>query len=186
MTTYSWDQTLITAQVDGSALSNTTTPTSLLPTPKFTLPTNFLAIGSSLRVKAAGRISTLVTAPGTLTLDLRFGSVIVFNGGAMAINIVAQTNQTWTLEAMLLIRAIGGPTSANLFGTAEWKSRAVLGAAAVAAGGVGSLLLPETAPAVGTGFDSTATQAIDMFGTWSIANAANSIQVHQFSVEAMN
>jgi hypothetical protein len=187
MSTYSWDQTLITAQVDGTALASSSSATSILPAAaKFTLPANFLAIGSSFRVKATGRVSTLVTSPGTLTLDLRLGAVIAWNGGAMTLNTTAQTNATWTFEAFLTVRAIGASTSANLIGCAEWKSRAIVGSAAAGSGGTPSLILPDTAPAVGTGFDSTATQVIDMFATWSVNNAANSILLHQFSVEAMN
>jgi hypothetical protein len=42
------------------------------------------------------------------------------------------------------------------------------------------------APAVGTGFDSTAAQLVDLFATWSVANAANSITCHQFLIEDLN
>ena len=81
----SWGQTLITAQVDGSSLSNSTTATSILPAQaKFTLPANTLNIGQSLRIKAAGRLSNIVTTPGTLTLDIKFGSTIIFGGGAVS------------------------------------------------------------------------------------------------------
>ena len=38
----------------------------------------------------------------------------------------------------------------------------------------------------GTGFDSTAAQTVDLFGTWQTANAANSIQLHQYNFEALN
>jgi hypothetical protein len=46
--------------------------------------------------------------------------------------------------------------------------------------------MPASAPAVGSGFDYNATQQLDLFGTWSIANAGNSIQCHQFILEALN
>ena len=52
-------------------------------------------------------------------------------------------------------------------------------------GGSGILLLPTATPVVGTGFDSTVSNVMDMFGTWSISNA-NSIQTHIFTFEAMN
>jgi len=67
-----------------------------------------------------------------------------------------------------------------------WTSEAVIGAALPAAGGAGVHLLPNAAPAVGTGFDSTAAQAVNLFGTWSVANAANSILTHQYMVESLN
>ena len=71
------------SQAFGSALSNSTTPTSLLPASrKFTLPSYFFdRVGKALLLRASGRISTVVTTPGTLTLDVKLGSVVVFSSG---------------------------------------------------------------------------------------------------------
>ncbi len=178
--------TLMTAQVDGSALTASTTATSILPTQaKFTLPANFLSIGTTLRIRAAGRISNVVTTPGTLTLDIRFGAVIVATSPAFALNIVAKTNVSWILDWDLTCRAIGGGTSANFMHIGKWFSEAGVGAAAPGTGSSDVLLIPASAPAVGTGFDSTVAQQIDHFATWSLNNA-NSIQVHQFSIDSLN
>lgn len=188
----SFQEVLITAQGDGAALANSTTPTSLLPAAAgFTLASNFFAnIGKQIRIKARGRVSTVVTTPGTLTLDIRLGTVaspiVVFNGGAMNLNTTAQTNATWELEADLVCRAIGSGTSASILGIGRFTSRALIGSAAVASGYPGSALLPDTAPAVGSGFDSTITNRVDLFATWSVANASNSITLHQFSLESLN
>lgn len=183
----SWNQSLITQQVDGSALASSTAATSLLaPQAKFTLPANLLQIGTKLIVRAGGRISTVVTTPGTLTLDIRLGSVVAFNGGAMNLNVTAQTNATWGLEIDLLVRSIGASTSATVIGIGNFWSRAVIGSAAVAAGGVGTSMLPDTAPAAGTGFDSTSAQIVDFFGTWSVSNASNSITCHQYELVLCN
>jgi hypothetical protein len=182
---YSW--TLMTAQVDGAALTNSTTATSLLPSQaKYTLPANFLSIGTTLRFRAAGRISTVVTTPGTLTLDIRFGSVIVATSPAFALNIVAQTNISWVLNWDLTCRAVGGSTSANFMHLGAWTSSAIIGGVAAASGGADTLLIPASAPAVGTGFDSTTAQQIDFFGTWSVQSSSNSILVHQYSIDSLN
>lgn len=192
MSVNTWVETLITAQVDGTAVANTTTPTTIIPgSARFTLPSNFFEkIGKTIRIKAGGRISTLTAAPGNLTLDVRLGTVatpiIVFTTGTMSLNTTAQTNASWLFEALLTCRAIGNGTAANLMAMAEWKSRAVLGSAAVGSGGDGLDVQPDTAPAVGTGFDSTITNVVDLFATFSVANAANSIQTHMFSLESMN
>jgi hypothetical protein len=67
-----------------------------------------------------------------------------------------------------------------------WSSEAVIGSALPSVGGAGAHMLPiSTAPAVGTGFDSTASQAVNLFGTWSLNNA-NSILTHQFTLESLN
>jgi hypothetical protein len=192
MSKQGWVETLISSQIDGTALASSITATSLIPpAARYTLPSNFFSeAGKQLRITARGRVSTVVTTPGTLTLDVRFGTVatpiIVFNGGAMNLNTTAQTNASFEFEAILTCRAIGNATSANTLGVGTFMSRALIGSAAVAAGYAGSALLPDTAPGVGTGFDSTITQVVDFFGTWSVSNAANSIQCHTFALEALN
>lgn len=188
MSNQRWMETLIEAQADGAALTNTTTATSLLPTPAvYTLPSNYFnVIGKKLRIHAMGRMSTVVTTPGTFTFDIRFGSTVVWTGGTMALNTTAQTNDTWELDVDLTCRAIGSGTSTTLLGVGMFCCATVIGSPAPSAGGSGTLLLPATAPAVGTGFDCTATQAVNLFGTWSIASASNSITLHQYSLESLN
>jgi hypothetical protein len=175
---------LAAAQTDGTALTNSTTATNILHASGIpTLAAGSLQVGSTIKVMVKGRVSTLATTPGTLTLDVRFGSVVVFNGGAMTLNTTAQTNATFEFEALLTVRALGTSTSANVLGTGRFTSRAVVGSAAAGSGGANSLLLPDTAPAVGTGFDSTTAQAINVFATWQTASASNSIQTHQSLIE---
>lgn len=187
MSVMSWSELLIAANADGPALSNTTTATAITPvSSKLQMPANWFTVGRKLRVTAHGRISTLVTSPGTLTLDLRLGAVIVANGGAMSLNIVAKTNVPWVLIWDLTCRSIGNGTAATLMHTGLWTSEAVIGSPLPTAGGSGVITLPAATPAVGTGFDSTAAATLDLFGTWSAASASNSILVHQFEVSALN
>lgn len=180
-------ESFVTAGEDGAALVSSTTATSLIPgARKITLPSYFFdRVGKSLRIRASGRISTVTAAPGTLTLDVRLGSVVVFNGGAMSLNTTAQVNVNWVFDVLLICRSIGAVTAATLFGQGTWQSHAVIGSAAPAAGGAGTHMLPyNAAPVVGTGFDSTAAQPLDLFGTWSVSSASNSILIHQYSVKS--
>lgn len=187
MSLQTWQETLVSAQVDGTALNTSATPTSIIPAAaKFTLPAGFFQIGKVLRVTAKGRVSNIVTTPGTLTLDVRLGAVVAFNGGAMQLNAVAKTNVSWIFDCMLTCRAIGNGTSANLMGLGQWTSESVVGSPLPSAGGSGTLLCPASAPAVGSGFDSTVAQVVDLFATFSVNNAANSIQVHEYMLESQN
>jgi hypothetical protein len=171
---------LIEQQIDGTALTNTTTPTSLLAAAaKFTIPANFLQIGRELVVRAAGRISTAGSSPGTFTFDVRFGSVIAFNGGASGTLAVSASNLTWIFESVLTCRSIGASTSATMLGSGTLISAALSATTPIQ-------LLPASSPAAGTGFDSTAAFVVDVFGTWSVANASNSIRLDQFSLWAPN
>lgn len=180
MSLQTWSETLISAQVDGTALNTSTTATSILPpAAKFTIPANFFSIGKVLRVTANGRIST-TTGPPTITLDLRFGSTVVFNGAAVT-TVASLTNKSWELMALLTCRAIG--TSANLIGVGKLTSSIVVGSTG---GAANTAVLPDSAPAVGSNFDSTLAQIVDLFATWSASNASNSIQLHGFTLEALN
>lgn len=184
MSLQSWQETKTTAQVDGTALANSLVATSLLPAAaKFTLWPTFFQVGTAIRVFAAGRVSNIVTTPGTLTLDIRFGSIVVATGGAITLNVAAKTNVSWWLDWLLTCRAIGGGTTANLMHQGAWISESVVSAPA---GTAGTFMLPASAPAVGAGFDSTTAQTVDLFATWSIANAGNSIQLHQMKLVALN
>lgn len=182
-------ETLMTAQTDGAALNTSTTQTSLLPPHARKLVAAGLLerVGTKLKIKAAGRMSNIVTTPGTFKFEVKMGSIVVFDGGAMPLNIVAKTDLPWELDIELTLRAVGIGTSANFMGFGRFSSFSVIGAPAPTAGGAGVLLLPHnTAPVVGGGFDSTAPGVLDLFGTWSISNANNSIQLHQYKLIVEN
>lgn len=184
-----WVQNVIDESADGTALSNSTTETSIInAVQKRTFPANtFGFVGKRLRLTAAGRISTVVTSPGTLTLRLKFGSIAVFTSGAMSLNVVAKTNVPWFLECYGEIRSIGASTAATLFMIGVWTSEAVIGAPLPTVGGSGTFVLPfNTAPVVGAGFDSSASQVIDLTAQWGTANAANSILAHTCGIELLN
>lgn len=182
MSLNTWVETLVTAQVDGTANTTGTAASCIPPAAKITLPNNYWQIGKMLRVTAVGRISCVVTTPGTARYDIRLGGTVVFDSGALNLNIVAKTNVPWYLEIILTCRAIGA--TANLMGQGLWQSEAVIASAANAAGGNGCLLCPVGAPAVGSNFDSTAALALDMFFTQTVATG--SMTLHQYAVEAMN
>lgn len=179
-----WHELLAEAKEDGTALTGTTAASILPATAKISLPANFLEVGRKLRLRASGRISNIVTTPGTLTLDARLAGVVAFDGGAMQLNAVAKTNVTWLLDMLLTCRAAGNGTIAKVIGTGMWTSESVVGSAVPGTGGSGSLLLPASAPAVGTGFDSTAAVSVDLFGKFSLSG--NSLTLHDYELVSLN
>lgn len=190
MSSESYPQLLIGSQVAGTALSASTTPTSLLPgQAKYIMPAGFIdVIGKKFRLTAQGRISTVVTTPGTLTLSLRWNAtpIIVATSQAFALNIVAKTSTSWWLELLITARAVGNGTTANLMVNGTWSSEAVIGAPLQSVGGVGVLPWQASAPVVGTGFDSTVANLIDFFGTWSVNSGSNSILCEDYALESLN
>lgn len=192
MTTVGYCETLVTAQTDGTSRSSFTTAVSILPAAaRYTLPANFFSIGKKLRIAASGRISNVVTAQPTFAFTVLMGpsgNIIVFNGGNMTCSTTAHTTVPWSLEIDLTCRAIGDSTNANLMGQGKVTSQAfvVSGATADSANTHTTLMIPNTAPAVGTGFDSTVAMVVDLFAACGTSNAGNLIQLHQYELTALN
>lgn len=183
-----YQSTLVEAQIDGTAVTNTTTETSLLPAvAKIILPSGYInRIGKRFQVRASGRVSNIVTTPGTLTLRFKLGptaNIAVATSQAIQLNAVAKTNVSWILEAFFTVRAIGSGTAANIFAEGTWTSESVVGSPVPASGDPGSAMWQASAPVVGTGFDSSVANQIDLTAAFSIANAGNSIQLHTFALE---
>lgn len=190
----SWAEALATAQTAGASLASFTTAVSMLPTPaRHTLPSDFWEIGRALRITAAGYVGNVVTAQPTFTVDVRMGTIttpiIVFNMGAMLTSTTAHTTVPWFLDLVMTCRAIGSGTSANLIGQGVLTSRAFLDSGATAdliTGGHPTLVVPETTPAVGTGFDSNQPQTVDLFVACSTSNAANTWRCEQYMLQSLN
>src|ERR1700682_2617052 len=107
-----WHQTLVTTHVAGPALVAAAAASMLISASpvagqnRYTLPANQVNEGDTLHLRASGLISCVVTTPGTARFDLRFGSVVVFDTGALNLNVVAKTNVPWWLDVDFTIRTI--------------------------------------------------------------------------------
>jgi hypothetical protein len=179
MSALGFEDVIARAETDGTAVNTTAARTSITPVhARFTTPTTgFWQVGKVLKCTAMGRISTFTS--GTLTLSFGVGAVDAWTSQALTM-VASQTNQTWRLELKMTVRAVGagGSATANLMGIADLNAGAAITAA--------TTMLPATAPAVGTSFDPGAASVLDLFATWSVSNAANSIQVHEYVLEALN
>jgi hypothetical protein len=174
---------LVIGSTDGPTLTAAAAASCIPVASRIILPNNFWTIGKSLHIKLRGRISNVVTTPGTARFDIRTGpsgTIVCYDTGAMNLNVVAKTNVPFYLEIDLTCRAVGTSTSTTLFGQGIFQSEALIASPVNTAGGNGSLLVPVATPAVGTGFDNTAANALDMFFTQTVATG--SMTVHQYQV----
>lgn len=179
MSFQTWHETLSPPNsTDGPTLTAAAAASCLPTAKKFALPSNFWFPGRKAKIVVWGRISNVVTTPGTARFDIRMGGTVVWDSGAINLNVVAKTNVPWWLEVDLTCRAAGAGTATTFMGLGSWESEALVGAPANTAGGNGSLLVPVGAPAVGGGVDATATLALDMFFTQTVATG--SLTVHDF------
>lgn len=177
----SWQQTLITQQAVGVAVTNTTAATSvLLGQAKFTMPAGLLQfIGQKLKVKASGRLSTAASAPGTLNLGINFGSINVYTQGATGTLATSASNLTWKWDADLVLYTVGSGTAATLYGSSTLTSFGLSASTPIYVG-------PVSSPAPGTGFDSTVASVVDFLATWSVASASNSIRCDDYELMLAN
>jgi len=167
---------------DGTAVAATTTPTSLLTSTaasgKWSMPGGyFTAPGQTLRLKAAGRISTPAATQGNITFNFVIGAVNVATSPTFT-SLASLTNITWILDWLLTLRAVGDGTLANFMHTGNFET------ALVSATNLQNLI-PATVPAVGTGFNSSAGATVDLQATWSNATAGNTITLHQYMLESI-
>jgi len=178
-------ETLMVAQVDGAAVTAAAATSLLHASSKRTLPANiFNYIGQTLRVVARGRISSVITTPGTARFDLRLGGALAFDGLAILLDTVAgHTNVGWKLVMDLTVRAIG--TTGNFMGSGEWTCEDILGVPATAPKGVLTAILPwNSVPAVGAAVDMTTSLQADLFFTQTVATG--SCTLHQFELSLPN
>lgn len=180
--------TITTLNGPGTAIASSSTRTSMTAgSTQFRKPMAADTLentGDMLYLMASGIITTVVTTPGTLTLDLSLGGTAIVSTGAMTLNIVAQTNTPWILELYMTAKTVGSGTAATLAFTGHWLSPASINVALGATGpGPGGQIVPYSGTATGAsttsaGFDSTISNAIDVNSTFSVSTA-NSIQLLQ-------
>jgi hypothetical protein len=181
MPSNSWEGLLAVLKAAGPAVTNTTTATSLLGTgasqdARFNLPSNFLNLGTSLTIDAAGVISTASSGPGTLTFSVQIGSSVVFAGPASGTLVASAASYPFTIHIDLTARAVGGGTNATIEGVGQLFSTALSTTTPV------QILTPATS----SGFDSTASGFVDLFATWSVASSSNSINLTNYRLMSCN
>jgi hypothetical protein len=189
MSMQTW-QELITAQTSAGTLFNTytTAKTVINPQALVSLPPNYLYPGKILRVKVQGGISNVITAQPTFTFQVMMGAIVVHTSGAILTTTTAHALIPFDYEVLLRCDTVGNGTTAKFL--AQGKLTGIMfvisGAVGDPTAGVGTIMCPNTAPAVGTGFDSTIANVMDFFVGISVSNAANGIQVYNYCVEALN
>jgi len=182
-----WNEVLTASIVDGATLTAAASASCIPGNNVLTFPSYAFKVGKVYRITAFGRLSCVVTTPGTARFQVRSdpsGTTSIYDTGAIPLNIVAKTTLPWLLEIWLTCRAVGSGTSCNFMGSGRFQSETVIGSPAVTAGGNGSMVVPVTTPAVGSGIDSTVANKLDLFFTQTVATG--SLTCHQYIVEILN
>jgi hypothetical protein len=137
--------------------------------------------GKKVEIEVFGRITTAAT-PGNLTLALLYGTGADANGTSLVASaaqtlVASQTNIAWRVYLRIHCRTPG--SAGGLF---AW-GRAQFGTAVVA---VGTFLLPASAPAVSGSVDLTVAGNVLSLQALRSGSTAETMQVHDVSVIALN
>lgn len=181
-------ETIVVGATDGPTLTAAARASCIPTANRIVLPNNFFYIGRAIRIQMSGRISCVVTTPGTARIDICMGAAgttVVYDTLALNLNTVAKTTVPWNFDVTLVCRAVGTGTSTTFFPTGPgFQSEAVIAAPLPSAGGNGLLYSPVGTPAVGAGMDNTAASALDCFFTQTVATG--SFTVHNYIVQVLN
>lgn len=174
MANYGVNQTQAYGQgQSGSAITAASSTEMIPPVGRWAWsPSPPIKVGDLVIFRAWGKISCVVTTPGTARFDLRIGSTVIADSGALNLNVVAKTNVPWWLDFEGFVSAIGSGTAATLTGLFRFTSEAVVGAPANTAGGNGTLLAPVGGAVAGSGFDSTITNVVTANFTQTVATGS--------------
>ena len=191
-----YQQTIATIGKQGTLYNTFTTAKSMLnsatsvaevSSARITLPPGFFYTGKKLHIQGSAGLSNIVTTPGTFTCEVRVGptaNIIGFTTGAILMTTTSHVNIPITFDIYLSCDTAGDGTLAKLRGQSQWNGQGLQQSGAAAADTVtgASVLAPNTAPALGTGFDSTVANVLDFFIAFSISQPTNGFQLWQYEV----
>lgn len=185
-----YSQLLRSQHQAGTLLNTYTTAKSVINAQaQYIVPAGLLQIGDMLRIRAAGGISNVVTAQPTFTFQVMLGptaNIIVHTSQAITTNTAAHTLTPFEYEVLMRLDSEGSGTSAKFLSIFM-----LTGLPFVISGAVGdptasaASIMGNAAPAVGTGYDSTIANLLDFWVGISVSNAANGIQIYQYTVELL-
>lgn len=181
-----YPQVVKTQQAAGTAFNTYTTAKSVINAQALWIaPANYFQIGDMLEIDVSGSISNIVTTPGLMNFQVKLGSVVAFDTGNIQLNATAHTTLPFWLKIFLTLRSNGpGATAAQFMGQAYAHGVMFTKTAAQVDGANSDALVgaPATAPALGTAFDSTVSNIVDLWTGFTISNVGNQIQVQQYRV----
>lgn len=188
MSKQGFTETLVSQQAAGTLFNTYTSAKTVLNAQSlWTLTPGWWELGKVMRITVAGALSNIVTTPGTVTFQVMHGSTVVFTTGAIQLNATAHTLLPFWLDILLTCRAVGSGSSAQLMGMGKVTGIQFTKTAAQtdAVNTQGEFSSPATAPALGTGFDSSVANVLDFWTGFSINDAGNGVQLAQYIVESL-
>lgn len=153
------------------------------------IPANTLQKGDVIEIEGLLAISNRVTGPDTFTIEVRLGptsNIVAFTTGPITLTTTAHTNIPLKFKIKLQVQTDPGNVTLT-----QLKGIAVLTGQMIQQGGTAgadsttlsnTIIMPNTAPALGTGFDATVANILDFYVAQSVSNASNGCRVDVYEV----
>ena len=179
MSKQGWVENLVSPVVDAAQISNTTAETIMIP--DVAIPASYFYGGRTVRVRLMGKMSNVVTTPGTLTLRVRWGGVggtVLVASAALTLNTTAQTNAQIIIEFNITCRVEGNPGKLIVSG---WDC---LGLSAATQGRVD--LIPASGQAEVGSLDLNSATSLSFTAQFSVATNPTNLTIQQVTFESLN
>jgi hypothetical protein len=179
-----WEEILYRSTADSTAVTNVTTESDMLTAVDVpVLPAKYMYPGRLLKFTLIGRVSTVVTTPGTITFRLRYGTLaagtVLVVSKAQRPKVTVSTNMIGRVEMSVISRADFSAAAAQ-FAWGECLLANTIGDAQAAQENV----WPDTPATVNV--DSTASAALRPTIQFSVSTATTSWTTHVAFVESRN
>lgn len=185
----SYAETLASQIAAGSLLNTYTTAKRVINDDALCdLHRGFWKPGRTAKIEVRGAISNIVTTPGTIQFLVKMGTtaspVTVFDSGTVQLNATAHTTLPFSLDIDLRAdkdnHGSGTTTKLMGLGTLTGLMFTLTAGQTDSAQGHQTILVPQTAPALGAGFDDSIVNTPDFWAGFSISNAGNGIRIDQY------
>lgn len=186
-----WAQGFVPQTASGTLFNTYTTAKTVINQQSLLgIPANNLRVGDMFRITAWGAISNIVTTPGTIVFQIMMGSVVAWTSGNIQLNASAHTTLPFCLEVECTVQLVNttvGGAVAKILGMGRLNGVMFTKTAGQTDGAntETTMMVPVTAPAQGTAFDSTVSQTLDFWVGFSISNAGNGVQIHQYRFDSL-
>jgi hypothetical protein len=171
-----WQATLSRISQDGAQVLNTASEALMVP--DYTIAPNFLDGGKQLKWVCWGRVSTVVTTPGTITFRTRFGGLAgtqIMASKAQRPKTTVSTNMAAQVEMLTMFRE---PGNAQSSGTAIGMGTCVLGNTIGDATAAGEAVWPDAPAEVTASLNTDAGGALSPTIQFSVATATTAWTTH--------
>lgn len=195
MASQSWGQLIATIPIQGVLYNTYTTAKSMLTSATATeasagfvqLPPGFFHREGIIKIEFTAGVSNRVTGPDTFTIQVMIGAVIAFTTGAITLTTTAHTTIPLWGEITLTCEKEGSGALTQLRGQCRLSGQMIQQGGTAGADSAtlsNTILMPNTASALGTGFDGTVQNSLDFFVAQSVSNAANGFQLNTYAVRS--